>query len=277
VSPTAVVQAVARQAAEALGRESGLVRWARPHYESVLESLSGGRGIPWSINGVTFRVDPHHRHRLGARYDAPVAAFLRDQVRAGDVCLDIGANVGVYVLQFAHWSRPTGRVVAFEPNPVALGVLQRHVRFNGLEQRVQTVAAAVGASPGEAVLYADGADGMSRLETPNPALADRVRPVTVPVVTIDGYCAAEGIAPDWLIIDAEGFELAVLSGARETIGNHSRPPNVIVEMHPGAWAWGGETRAKAESLIAELGLRAIPLTGQTDPFHDHGLVRLERE
>ena len=277
MSPAAVVQAVARRAAEALGRESGVVRWARPHYETVLEWLSRGLGVPWAINGVTFRVDPHHRHRLGARYDAPVADFLRQHVRPGDVCLDIGANVGVYVLQFAHWSRPTGRVVAFEPNPVALAVLERHVRFNGLQERVQIVAAAVGASPGEAVLYAAGADGMSRLERPNPALADRADPVTVPVVTVDAYCAAEGVAPDWLLIDVEGFELAVLGGARKVIGNRRKPPNVVVEMHPGAWAWSNATRAQAESLIAELGLRAIPLTGQADPFHDHGLVRLERD
>jgi FkbM family methyltransferase len=222
-------------------------------------------------------VDPRHRHRLGARYDAAVAAFLRERVRPGDVCLDIGANVGVYVLQFAHWSKPTGRVVAFEPNPVALAVLQKHVRFNGLEERVQIVAAAAGASPGEAVLYAAGADGMSRLETPNPALADRARPMTVPVVTVDAYCAAEGVVPDWLIIDVEGFELAVLAGARDIIGNRRKPPNVILEMHPNAWAWANATRAQAESLIAELGLRAIPLTGQTDPFHDHGLVRLVRD
>jgi FkbM family methyltransferase len=239
--------------------------------------LSRDRGIPWSINGVTFRVDPHHRHRLGVAYDAPVAAFLRERIQPGDICLDIGANVGVYVLQLAHWSRPNGRVIAFEPNPAALDVLRKHVRFNGLEERVRVVAAAVGAASGESVLYAADADGMSRLETPNPALAARARPFPVPVVTIDEYCAAEGIVPDWIVIDVEGFELSVLSGGRAVIANRIKPPGVIVEMHPSAWAWANASRGQAEFLIAELGLRAIPLTGQTDPFHDHGLVRLVRD
>lgn len=273
---TRLLQIAARRLAGALGRESWLVRQGRPGYESLLDWLTRNRGIPWSINGVTFRVDPHHRQRLASVYDAPVAAFLRERVQPGDVCLDIGANVGVYVLQLAHWSRPTGRVIAFEPNPVALDVLRRHLRFNGLEERVRVVAAAVGSSPGASVLYAVDAEGMSRLETPNPALAERAQPISVPVVTLDAYCAAEGIAPDWLVIDVEGFEVAVLAGARSVIGNRSNPPGVIAELHPGAWAWSGTTQAELEALLADLGLRAVPLTGQADPFREHGLVWLQR-
>ncbi|HTW87784.1 MAG TPA: hypothetical protein VMD75_07240, partial [Candidatus Binataceae bacterium] len=60
-----------------------------------------GRGIPWEINGEVFRIDPHQRHRLGHDYDAAVAQFLARRVQRGDLCFDIGANVGVYALQFA--------------------------------------------------------------------------------------------------------------------------------------------------------------------------------
>src|SRR5882762_3437602 len=112
-----LLQTTARRASGLLGRESWLIRRTRPVYESFLAWSGHGQGIPWAINGVTYRVDPHYRDRLGQNYDAPVAAFLRERVKPGALCLDVGANVGVYVLQFAHWSAPTGRVVAFEPNP----------------------------------------------------------------------------------------------------------------------------------------------------------------
>src|SRR5205085_9663014 len=112
-----LLQGAARKTAGLLGRESWLVRRLRPTYESLLDWLSDGRGIAWPINGVTYRIDPHVRHRLGQNYDAPVAAFLSARVKPGAVCVDVGANVGVYVLQFARWSGPKGRVVAFEPNP----------------------------------------------------------------------------------------------------------------------------------------------------------------
>ena len=268
------LQGVARRSAEILGRESWLIRRMRPAYESLLDWSSGGRGIPWPINGVTYRVDPHHRHRLGQTYDAPVAAFLRGRVQPGSVCLDVGANVGVYVLQFAHWSRPTGRVVAFEPNPGAREVLQKHIQLNGLTERVRVVPAAVGAACGETILYAADADGMSRLGAPNEAIADRVSAMAVPMVTLDSYCATESLTPDWLFMDIEGFEIAALAGARQLIKGRGKTLGIIVEMHPEVWASADTTRDDAESLLDDLGLRAVPLTGQTDPLNAYGLVYL---
>lgn len=269
-----LLQTTARRTAGLLGRESWLIRQTRPAYESVLGWVNGGKGIPWSINGVTYRVDPRHRQRLGQNYDAPVAEFLRERVSPGALCLDVGANVGVYVLQFAHWSRPDGRVVAFEPNPGAREVLESHVRMNGLGERVSVVPAAVGETSGEEILYAAAADGMSRLGEPNKALAGKVNEITVPVVTLDQYCRANALEPDWLFLDIEGFEIAALSGARELIKSRRGKLGLVVEMHPNVWDSARTTRAGAESLLAELGLRAVPLTGQHDPLGDHGIVLL---
>jgi FkbM family methyltransferase len=269
-----LLQNTARRTAGLLGRESRLVRRLRPAYENLLDWYGGGKGIPWTINGVTYRVDPHHRQRLGQNYDAPVADFLRARVRPGALCLDVGANVGVYVLQFAHWSRPDGRVVAFEPNPGARAVLQSHVRMNGLQERVEIVPAAVSETSGEEILYAAAAEGMSRLGEANKALTGNVNEITVPVVTLDEYCRLNRLEPDWLFLDIEGFEIAALAGARELIKRRRGSLNVVVEMHPNVWDSAKTTRAGAESLFAELGLRAVPLTGQSDPLGEHGIVHL---
>jgi len=257
-----------------IGRESRLIRRLRPAYESFLDWYGDGRGIPWPINGVMYRVDPHQRHRLGQNYDAPVAAFLSQQVKPGSLCFDVGANVGVYVLQFAHWSGPTGQVVAFEPNPSACSILQKHVRMNGLVQRVRIVPSAVGETSGEQILYAAEADGMSRLGEPNRALAGKVSEITVPVVTLDEYCSSERLQPDWLFIDIEGFEIAALFGARELVQSRRGELGIIVEMHPNVWSSANTTRARTEDLLADLGLCALPLTGQSDPLGDYGLVHL---
>lgn len=268
------LQTTARRTSGLLGRESWLIRNARPAYESILGWVNGGKGIPWAINGVTYRIDPHCRHRLGQNYDASVAAFLRERVKPGALCLDVGANVGVYVLQFAHWSGPTGHVVAFEPNPGARELLESHVRMNGLTERVTIVPAAVGATGGEEILYASGADGMSRLGAPNTALAGRAHEIKVPVITLDDYCKTNGLEPDWLFLDIEGFEIAALQGARELIKSRPGKLGLVVEMHPNVWDSANTTRASAEALLEELGLRAVPLAGQSDPLADHGIVSL---
>jgi FkbM family methyltransferase len=258
------------------GRESWLIRHMRPAYESLLDWSGKGKGIPWPINGVTYRIDPHYRHMLWQDYDAPVASFLSDRVKPGAMCFDVGANIGVYVLQFAHWSGPTGSVIAFEPNPFACDILRRHIQLNDLEDRVTLVPAAIGSSKGEAVLYAAGADGMSRLGAPNELIADRVSEVTVPVFTLDDYCESEGLMPDWLFIDIEGFEIAALSGARRLIKTRGKDLQIVVEMHPSVWPSADTTPALAEALLAELGLDLEPLTGQTDSLRDYGLVYLSR-
>jgi len=121
----ALIQWIARTASSAMGRESWLIRRLRPAYESTLQLMSVGRGVPWEINGVPFRIDPHYRNRMGQDYDASVAQFLSERVKPGAICFDVGANVGVYVLQFAHWSGSSGRVIAFEPNPAAAEILSR--------------------------------------------------------------------------------------------------------------------------------------------------------
>lgn len=269
-----LLQTFARHTSGLIGRESRLIRGLRPAYESMLDWSSRGKGIPWNINGVNYRIDPHQRHRLGQHYDAPVAAFLRERVKSGSLCFDVGANVGVYVMQFAHWAAPDGRIVAFEPNPSACLVLEQHVQMNGLTERVQIVPAAVGEISEEQTLYSAEADGMSRLGEPNEALKGRVSEITVPVVTLDEYCASTGLVPDWLFIDIEGFELAALYGARQLIQRGRSTLGIVVEMHPNVWSSANTTQAKAADLLNQLGLRAIPLTGQTDPLADYGIVHL---
>jgi len=267
-------QAIARQTSGLIGRDSRLIRRMRPVYESLLDWSSGDSGIPWEINGITYRIDPRYRHQLGANYDAAVATFLRERVKPGTLCLNVGANVGVYVLQFAHWSAPRGQVIAFEPNPGAAAILLKHVEMNGLAQRVRIVPAAVGEASGEDILYAVQADGMSRLGKPNVALGGNVSKITVPVVTLDEYCASEGLQPDWLFVDIEGFEIAALSGARELIQKSRGRLGIVVEMHPDVWESANTTRSRAETLLADLGLRAEPLMGQIDPLGEYGLVHL---
>lgn len=271
-----LLQKTASKTGAWLGRESLLVRSLRPAYETLLEWTSKGCGIPWEINGVTYRIDPRYRHRMGSNYDSPVAAFLRARIKPGAVCIDVGANVGVYILQFAYWAGPTGRVVAFEPNPAAREVLLRHVLMNELAERVTIVSAAVGATSGEAVLYAADVAGMSRLGKANPAIADRVSEIKVPLLTLDEYCTAAGLEPDWLFIDIEGFEIAALQGARQLIQSRREKLGLVVEMHPDVWDTANTSRPDAEAVLRELGLRARPLGNQRDPLGEHGLVLLEQ-
>jgi FkbM family methyltransferase len=270
-----MLQSAAKVVSGLLGRESWAVRSARPAYESLLGLIYQGSGVPWLINGTEFRIDPHHRHRLGHDYDPPVAEFFRSHLRSGQTCFDIGANVGVYVLQFARWLGSSGRVVAFEPNPGARAVLQRHVQMNAVTDRVVIVPSAVGENSGTATLFAADADGMSRLNAPNQAIAGKTHNLEVPVTSVDDYVARSGIQPDVLMVDIEGFEIQAIAGAKRLIAER-RDLLIVVEMHPDVWQSAGTTRKSAEALLDELQLTPVPLQGQSDPLNDHASVHLKQ-
>jgi len=67
---------------------------------------------------------------LGNIYERHTRAALRKLVSAGDLVLDIGANIGAHTLHLAQLVGPNGRVLAFEPTDYALHKLRRNLELN---------------------------------------------------------------------------------------------------------------------------------------------------
>lgn len=248
---------------------------AQRAYTSLLRVLCGGRGLAWRVDeATTLRIDPRCRWIRNASYEADVAAYLRAGIRPGQCCVDVGAHVGFYVLQMALWTSPGGRVIAFEPNPTARAVLKANVALNGFSERVTIEASAAGAARGTADLSRSGdTTGLSRLGAPSSDSTAGAR-VRVPVVTLDEYCSEHRITPDWILIDAEGVDLEVLQGAAALL--RDTPVQVVVEMHASHWDPRHTTPATFEAFLKSCGRKAVPITGQKDPFVDYGTVSLVR-
>ena len=262
-----MIKTVAGGVSARLGRDSRVINAVRPVYERVLNALTFGRGIAWSINGTPCFIDARCRGAMSEDYDPEGIDFMRKAIHQGSVCYDVGANLGVYVIQFSSMVGPTGKVVGFEPNPHALRMLHHHVAINNLSN-VRIIEAAAGEAPGTADFYAAKWNGMGRLGAPNSGLKETER-FTVPVTTVDEQVAQTGLVPDFILIDVEGFEIVVLEGARDTLLRHR--PTVVVEMHPGVWASAHTDRNRAESLLRDLGLRAESFLPGKDPLGDHCL------
>ena len=238
--------------------------------ERAVRAWYGRAGIPRTVNGLRLRVDPAARHTFTPVYDAGAAAFLQHALQPGMEAWNVGANVGIYTLQLAHWVAPGGRVLAFEPNPAARAVLRRNLELNGVTRRVEVVASAAGAAAGSVDFYAAGSDGMSRAGRANPRLSSTSR-IEVPVTTLDAAAAGRGRRPDVVVMDVEGWEIAALQGAATLLGSS----RFVVELHPDAWEWSGHCRADLERLLDAAGLVARPVSGQRDPLGELGQVVLE--
>jgi FkbM family methyltransferase len=259
---------------EKAGRESLAVRMLRPAYERLLDVVSGGKGHLATINGSErFYVNPRHRAWYGAVYEPGAFAYLEAHVKPGAVILNVGAHVGVYALSMASWVGRSGHVYAFEPNPQTREIFEDQIARNDFSDRITVVPLAVGGRSGAAEFSASGAAGFSRLGSANPARTDPHASVVVQITTIDDFCAARRIAPDWITLDIEGYETAALAGARRTIT--SRPGlQLMVELHPALWPLSATSRHELQQLLGELRLNVRTLTGQIDPFAEDGVVAL---
>ena len=272
-----LLQSLAAKVAGMIGRDNPALRVLRPAYEVLLDVWSWGRGYLHTVNGIEqFYVRPRHRGLYPATYDVPVMDYLRENVRLGETCFNLGANAGIYTMCLAQWVGPQGHVFAFEPNPAMRKVIEDTARRSGLDRRITACAEAIGAQPGSATLLVSDLVGVSRLDQPNPEAAGVAhQAITVPITTIDRFCAERSVRPDWIVMDIEGYEVAALRGARETIQARRGRLGLVVETHPALWEMSGTSRQDFERLLVELGLRPEPLTGQVDPLGDRGIVRLE--
>ena len=136
--------------------------------------------------------------------------YAAERVPDAQVLFDVGANAGDWTLA-AQRTWPRATVHAFEPST------DTYSRLVERTPGAVCVRAALGDTEADATLYAvAGQSGLSSLHQRD--LAAHAMTMTaaesVHVTTLDAYCAGNGIERiDYLKIDAEGNDLAVLQGA----------------------------------------------------------------
>ena len=148
--------------------------------------------------------------------------YLLHVLRAQDLFVDIGANVGSYTILACRAIGARG--YAIEPVPETFRRLLSNVRLNGIDERVMCLN--VGASSESGFLHFK-----TGLDTTNHAMADgdqAAGTIRVAVSTLDEVLRRE--SPALIKIDVEGYETPVLQGASETLRNPALH-SVILELN----------------------------------------------
>lgn len=135
-----------------------------------------------------------------------------------ETVFDVGANEGQTALEFVRHF-PSAQIHSFEPFPATF---DRLVGKTAAYPNIKPVQAALGEAPGHQNLYlTDYSCTHSLLRTAASAetyLGDLVKTageLQVPLLTIDGYCQTASLTHiDLLKLDAQGYELKILSGSR---------------------------------------------------------------
>jgi FkbM family methyltransferase len=137
-------------------------------------------------------------------------AFVLHFLRRTDVFVDVGANIGSYTVLA---SGVVGcRTVSLEPVPGTFCKLERNVRINGIEERVQLHHCAAGAREGEVWFRTDHDTMNSVVREGDPV--EKIRVVVRGLDTILG-----GGAGELWKVDVEGYEWEVLQGASGSLSD----------------------------------------------------------
>jgi len=143
------------------------------------------------------------------------------------VCVDVGANIGLYSIFF---SGLFNHVLALEANPVTAKVLEANIAVAG-RHNVSCICRGVSDTSGEVVLHVpnNGNFGWATLER-NQSLPDSNK-IVVQTATLDDILASCEFSEEpvaFIKIDVEGHELSVLRGSSRTLQRWD--PIVIFEM-----------------------------------------------
>lgn len=182
-------------------------------------------------------------------YDPETVAVLKHCLRPGHTMIDVGANIGTHALPLAR----VGRVLAFEPSPSIFARLIANAALNdatSFEARQVALGDRVGTIDLFLPVDAANAGGATAIQTTSG------RYISVPCTTLDAIAATEDLGTvDAIKIDVEGYESAVIDGARLILTRQR--PILIFEYNAHQWALAGQTFTAVRQRLVALGYTAF--------------------
>lgn len=191
--------------------------------------------------------------RLGLGRRAPETEYvyhLPQLVRAGDTCIDIGANLGYYAQTISRLAGPAGRVYAVEPVAPIRKVLSRNLRRCG---NTEILPFALGAAAGPVRMGNDSARENGYFGTGRNFVNEGGGRSDVEF-TAEMRRGSELFARlprlDFIKCDIEGYEAVVMEEMRPLLERFR--PTVLIET-------GGENRPRIVRLFTRLGYAGYTL------------------
>jgi FkbM family methyltransferase len=194
--------------------------------------------------------------------DAPFLLSL-DLIRAGDIVVDVGANIGLWSLPAAGRVGPAGAVHAIEPAPVTFDRLISNIGFNTLEGRIFSHRFAFSDRDGIARLAISDNGNSGASAFVSDTQTSLWSTIDTRTLTLDGFHdQQESRRIDFLKVDVEGAESLVFRGGTATLGGDDAPL-IFFEICDARSASFGTTSRDTKSLLARLGYRLYRFDGRS--------------
>ena len=181
------------------------------------------------------------------RSDVGGIGYVISILKKGQCVLDVGCHKGEYLFFMRKKVGPTGKVYAFEPQSALYKYLLK-VKILFKWDNVVVEQIAVSNTKGLATLFVPGATFDATLQQ-SVLKSNFIFSEQVPTETLDSYCEARKIAPEFVKIDVEGNELNVLNGGVEVLKKYK--PRILIEIE--ARHVGEEKAKETFEFLMQLG------------------------
>lgn len=145
----------------------------------------------------------------------PEYALLDSFISPGNWIIDIGANVGHYTKRFSELTGPSGRVVAFEPVPETFTLLASNLIQAKCSNVTLINAAASDKSESVGMNIPNFKTGLKNFYEAHITANQGTIGLNVLALSIDSLAIPHKVS--LVKIDAEGYELSVLTGMAELL------------------------------------------------------------
>ncbi len=221
-------------------------------------------------DGVLIDADPRdliqYSVMVTGEWEPEETEVMRRQVGPGDVVYDVGANVGYFTLLASRLVGPTGRVVAFEPNPTTLSRLRHHLALNDATN-VTVVPVGLADRDGEAEFHsvAGANSGASSLRALDDSTVSRIE-----LARLDRLVDELGLRlPDFVKLDIEGAELVALRGMATTL-QHAPRVQLLVEITDKFLRQTSGSEAELLEFLDTVGLELVGEVSRHVKVDEHG-------
>ena len=227
-------------------------------FSGRFDFIPPGKQFMSEINGFRFWFNTADREMgvlMGAGgYEPETVRFMKQVIKPGMRCLDIGAQTGFFTCLMASLVGVTGEVIAFEPYSSSYEVLLKNVAENNWESRVGLHNTAVSHSNSE--ITAGIVAGM--------VVADENGAVAIKCVRLDDL---ELDRIDFVKIDIEGHEPSAIRGMQRLLTEDS--PIILTEINEYWLRRAGSSAGAYIALLRDLGYDLFELGKELSPLGDY--------
>lgn len=158
--------------------------------------------------------------------------ILENVLRPGMNVLDIGANIGYYVLMSYRKIGNLGEIIAVEPSPENVNLLKANIELNNCSN-IKVFEGAISDHEGTGKLFISEFSNLHSFhKNTNESIDNNSLNSTlnVQLKTVPQMHFKNG-PPDIIRMDVEGHEVEIMNGMLEAIENDEMAPMILFETH----------------------------------------------